>query len=185
MATPTSNASLIFYPNDPSWIPGNHDDVVRSLSELKLISDKIENEKHYYTAGDKFLDYIAFMGCSPNINFSPGDSTDKYSYINLATVSDTVSVITSQHTRAPRCQKCGGVLKNWQDQITQQQLECTSCGQTSPPWTYDWRNTAGFCRFYIEITEIYPKEAIPQDILLERLENKLGVNWQYFYFFNG
>lgn len=52
---------------------------------------------------------------------------------------------------------------------------------TSVPWLYNWRKSAGFARFFIEITEIYPKEAIPQPGLLSALETMSDERWKYFY----
>ena len=53
--------------------------LINALQEIRLISQAIDYEHtpaHYYT-GDKFLDYIAYMGCSPAIQFEAStDSKD-------------------------------------------------------------------------------------------------------------
>jgi hypothetical protein len=40
---------------------------------------------------------------------------------------------------------------------------------------------AGYARLFIEITDIFPKEAIPQQLLLDKLSAIARTDWQYFY----
>jgi len=40
---------------------------------------------------------------------------------------------------------------------------------------------AGYAQLFIEITDIFPKEAIPQQLLLDKLSDITNVDWQYFY----
>jgi hypothetical protein len=182
------DACLVLCPDDPHWIPGNPENIINCLRHRELISDEIINTSHdmsrCFLAGEKFLDLITFMGCSPNINLSPSDVSEKFSFIGLETTPDAITALTSRHTQAPHCPACNKAEKDWRQKLTSTELQCASCGQSSPPWLYNWRKSAGFGRTFIRITEIYPKEAIPQQALLDHLRDELGAGWQYFYYFS-
>lgn len=176
----TSNASLIIHPGNPEWLPDETEKIISYLQDTGLVADRLHAEKQSYLVGDKFLDLIAFLGCSPNINLSPQDNLDKYCFVRLI-ASDKIIAITGKHTHSPRCPRCTKPEKNWSERMAATTLQCSYCGQTSPLWHYNWRKSAGFGRFFIEITEIYPKEAIPQPALLTALGQQYEATWDYFY----
>lgn len=182
--TTTSPACLILHPDKPDWFPENLETLINCLLSTGLVSENIKNMNQCYFAGDKFLDLITFMGCSPSISFTPDKTSDKFSFIRLITTPDEITTLTSKHTYAPHCPGCKKAVKDWRRRITVSELKCPMCGETSLPWHYNWRKSAGFGRLFIEITEIYPKEAIPQQSLLDQLKNELGVEWKYFYYYN-
>lgn len=189
MNTVSSKSCLILHPVDPNWIPTDINNVTTCLRDIGLISDEIHISNHNdrgqrFLAGDKFLDLIMFMGCSPAINFTPEAGPGKFSFIRLMTIPNTIAALTSGITRSPHCPACNKIEKDWHSKIAITELECSACGKSSLPWHYNWRKSAGFGRFFIEITEIYPKEAIPQQGLLDQLRDGLGTNWQYFYYYN-
>ena len=179
----TSNASLIIHPDDPEWFPDDFKEVITSLRNTGLISGNIPGKDQSYFVGDKFLGLIAFMGCSPNINLTPQDNPDKFCFTRLITKQE-ITALTSQHTHSPLCPHCQKPEKDGLNMMTSTTLQCSSCGQTTAPWNYNWRKSAGFGRFFIELTEIYPKEAIPQPALLLELEQRHGTSWTYFYLYS-
>jgi hypothetical protein len=44
-----------------------------------------------------------------------------------------------------------------------------------------WRKMAGYAHLFIEITDVFPKEAIPQTLLLDSLTDMSHTGWTYFY----
>ena len=58
------NALLVLCPDDPHWVPPDDKSLVRLLQSIQLISTPLD-EPALYLAGDKFLDLVSFMGCSP------------------------------------------------------------------------------------------------------------------------
>lgn len=184
MTNAISEPSLMIHPVEPDWAPPDIDIVIDCLLQTQLIAGSLNNMEKSYFAGEKFVDLITFIGCSPNINLMPDDSSTAFSFIRLTTTPDTTTVLTSQHTMSPHCPACNKAEKQWRNKMAMTGLECSSCGLSSLPWLYNWRKSAGFCRFYIQITEIYPREAIPQQHLLDQLSTRLGINWQYFYYYN-
>jgi hypothetical protein len=46
----------------------------------------------------------------------------------------------------------------------------------------NWRQLAGFGRFFIEVWGIFPHEAVPTEKLLKQLASHTpGVSWSFFY----
>lgn len=179
----SANTSLIIHPDDPNWLPDDFNEITASLRHLGLIAGKIPDKEQSYFVGDNFLELIAFMGCSPNINLTPQADTDKFCFIKLITKPE-ITALTSQHTHSPHCPDCKKPEKDWLNKITDTALHCSFCGQINAPWNYNWRKSAGFGRFFVEVTEIYPKEAIPQPTLLSALEQHHDTNWVYFYLYS-
>lgn len=177
----TSSASLVIHPEDPDWYPENPEAVTQALQALGLAAEEIEGEANSYLVGEKFLDLVAFMGCSPSISFTPGEDSSRFTFIRVTTSPDRITALTGQHSFAPHCPACKKPVTDWRESLSDNALPCTNCGAVSPPWLYNWRRSAGFARCFIEITDIYPKEAIPQDALLSSLENINQGAWKYFY----
>ena len=58
---------------------------------------------------------------------------------------------------------------------------CSSCGANAEASELNWRQGAGFGRFFMEIQNVFPGEAVPGDELLRALEASTGTPWTYFY----
>ena len=177
----TSNASLIIYPGDPNWTPDNPEALLKVLQEARLTGDVLNKNENSFLVGEKFLDHISFMGCSPNIKLDNEDNDGKFTFVRI-TATNSITALTGKHSFAPHCPHCKKPEKNWQELLQDNQLTCSLCHTTSNAWQYNWRKSAGFGRCFIEITDIYPKEAIPQPSLLDSLEKTFQVPWEYFFF---
>ena len=169
--------------------PVQHDFTVREpsslLSELKninFISQTIENSSGFdYFTGDKFLDYVAYMGCAPAIQFEANTAGENFCHIKIQQF-DSVKLIHSRiQARAPHCPHCGKPVKNWQQNRNETTILCELCATTSNIAEFNWRKMAGYARLFIEITDIFPKEATPQQSLLDKLSAITEVEWVYFY----
>ncbi|MEN8212954.1 MAG: hypothetical protein ABFR19_01205 [Pseudomonadota bacterium] len=153
------------------------------LSHIGLIGSGIENLQNSYLAGEKFLQLITFMGCSPHIRFEPEDDRDKgYCYISLSS-SNNPRLRASEHARPPRCHACRKPLGGeWQTAVTHEAaITCLHCGQQQYADQLGWRNDAGLGRFFIEIHNIFPGEAQPVPQLQQQLQGIAGSPWRYFY----
>lgn len=174
-------ASLVLHPADPSWAPESPETLIRFLQELGLAGEPLHNDENSFSVGEKFLEHISFMGCSPHIKFDNVNCDGKFTFIRISTTA-SITALTGQHSFAPHCPHCKKSEKNWRENLKDNQLTCSHCQQTSAAWQYNWRKSAGFARCFIEITDIYPKEAIPQPSLLASLEKKFQVSWGYFFY---
>lgn len=177
----TSNASLVLYPDDPNWTPEDPDVCINFLQEIKLAGNNLDKEEMCFLVGDKFLDYISFMGCSPNIKFNKKNNDEKFTFIRII-LSESVTALTGKHSFSPLCPQCKKPNKNWRENLEDNQLVCNHCQTTSDAWQFNWRKSACFARCFIEITDIYPKEAIPQPSLLTALEKKFQTSWAYCFY---
>jgi len=156
---------------------------IHSLQTIGLIAHKIDTEKtgqHYFT-GEKYLDYIAYMGCAPSIQFEAGSNNEKFCFIKIHQLPESQLIHSRKQARAPHCPRCNKAVKNWQDKKTAASIHCDLCDNTSGIEAFNWRKMAGYAQLFIEITDIFPKEAIPQQILLDKLADISDVEWLYFY----
>jgi len=176
----TTNASLVLYPTEPDWVPDDPEALIIFLQAAGLAGDPLIKHENSFLAGEKFLDHISFMGCSPNIKFSDENNDGKFTFIHL-TITPTITALTGKHSFAPHCPHCKKPEKNWRELLKDNQLTCSHCQQTANAWQFNWRKSAGFARCFIEITDIYPKEAIPQPLLLESLKKRFQISWGYFF----
>jgi hypothetical protein len=182
--TYVSTASLLIYPQSPHWFPDNPAEFTAHLRAIGFIGETIDQSSCF--AGEQFLEHVAFMGCAPNIRFAPDNDSDKFTHVRLHFHQHTAA-LTGAHTRAPNCPQCRKAFTQWSaalDALTVESLwTCEHCQQISPPWDYQWRKSAGFARVFIEVTDIYPKEALPQQTLLDSLEQDSKIRWDYCFMF--
>jgi len=184
MPSTHGKGSLYLCPQQPDFNLSDTSSLVTALKEIGLISHKInpqESSQHYYFTGDKYLDYIAYMGCAPSIQFEAGENDADFCAIGLHRY-ETAQLIHSQApSRAPHCPVCHKPVKDWQQHRTGSTISCTHCHTSSQIEKFNWRKMAGYARLFIEITDIFPKEAIPQQVLMEKLSSISKTGWLYFY----
>ncbi|MDT8282587.1 MAG: hypothetical protein RQ982_07210, partial [Gammaproteobacteria bacterium] len=95
---------------------------------------------------------------------------------------DTAKLIVNKsQDRALHCPKCQQAVKNWQQHKTDTTIRCNHCDTISNIEDFNWRKMAGIARLFIEVTDIFPKEAIPQKLLLDKLADLTDIEWTYFY----
>ena len=181
------NSFLVLCPVDPHWTLPDDEGLIRLLQSVRLIG-KLYRETMDFWPGERFLDLVAFLGCSPDIKLEPDEDSPHFCFIRLKTRTRSVEFHAGDHSFAPRCPQCRSAMDDWRNRIHDWQqragnapLPCNSCGHPAMPWDYNWRKSAGFGRCFIEINNIYPREAIPQQHLLDTLNSHYQVNWHYFY----
>lgn len=183
MSSAHGKCSLYLIPEQPDYTVEDISSLITALQDIGLISHKIDpqdNDTHYYS-GERFLDYIAYMGCAPTIQFEASGDGEDYCFIKLHHYDKAKLIHSRTQSRAPHCPACQKPVKDWQDSRTDATISCNLCHTTVGIEKFNWRKMAGFARLFIEITDIFPKEAIPQQILLDKLAAKLETNWSYFY----
>ncbi len=184
MRIPAASSSLMLLPDDHRWAPDKTDTTIQTLSETGLIEKAISGRANAFYTGDKFLDLIAFVGCSPALQFRPTAANPDFCYIHLHTLTEPTLIHSLKQARAPQCPRCQKPVKNWQDSYHEHHshLACDYCGKHSDIETFNWRKSAGIASFFIEITSVFPREAIPQSALIKSLEKIHCGNWTYFYY---
>lgn len=79
--------------------------------------------------------------------------------------------------RCPHC-RCEAVID---EPVADKVYTCPGCDERMRAHQLDWRQAAGFGRFFIEVSGIYPHEAVPADRLLQRLRDFSHGDWNYFF----
>ena len=173
--------SLFLYPKKPDWST-EPTTLIKTLKTIELIGDEIPESEDSFFVGEQFLNYINFLGCAPNIEFNATDENPNFCSIRLIDNDEVIMIHTRSLVRAPHCPHCKKPVKQWQDFTADTPWVCPHCEQTAYDHDYDWRRTAGFARHFIIITDIYPKEALPQPSLLAKLSSLTQVEWDYSYY---
>ena len=177
-----SDCSLFLQPSTTDAI--DNDGLVDVMRATGLAGDAIDTaEKHGYLTGQRYLELINYLGCSPSVAFEPGADGQRFCHINIHQF-DTPRLITCRsQPKKPQCPSCNRPLSSWScdDAADSPSIRCDNCDTETATERYNWRRSAGFARSFIEITDIFPREAVPQPALLDRLEAATGISWQYFY----
>jgi hypothetical protein len=177
----TSACALFLYPEQADFCIEDLSQFIIRLQEYGFIAETITNQKSSFYTGNRFLDYIAYMGCSPAIQFEASKSNEHFCFIRIHRYDKAKLIVSQKQARAPHCPHCNKPVNEWQKNKTQETLYCGQCHTTANIAEFNWRKMAGYGRMFIEITDIFPKEAIPQQILLDKLTAISKTDWSYFY----
>lgn len=182
-----SDCSLYLQPSTTDTIAS--DVLVDALRTTGLVGDSLEaTQDRRYLTGENYLELINYLGCSPNISFEPGvnDAATEnkgFCHINILQFDMPRLILCQSQPRKPQCPSCKRPVSSWPagsapDTPT---ITCDNCHTETATERYNWRKSAGFARSFIEISDIFPREAVPQPVLLDKLESATGISWQYFY----
>ncbi len=186
---PLHNGRLILTPQSPYWALEDPAPLIDKLRSIGLIEQPLANQPNHYLLGDKFMQWISFMGCSPFIRMEPGQDDEPFCHLIIDGPTPQPRLITGRNTTPPRCAHCRKRLTDWRNTFASWEREstgwlasCTHCGQMQDPATYDFRQTAGCGRLFLFIENIFPQEAIPSPGLLELLKKATDDQaWVFFY----
>jgi len=182
-----STGSLLLHPADPSTAP-DADRVLNALKTTGLAGAPMERIDNAWLAGEQFLQSVTFMGCSPFIELEPaGDDGEDFCFIRLH-IFQTPQLIFGRLTRPPKCPHCKKPLLHQPGDIARMlkagetaDLECARCKKPSSARDVLWRRDAGVGRVFVEITSIFPGEAVPVGGFMQQFEQLTGSPWKYFY----
>ncbi|HEY9150552.1 MAG TPA: hypothetical protein VIQ75_07080 [Gammaproteobacteria bacterium] len=182
---------LILHAGDPAHRPPDVHALAATLADIGLIATPLPGLPDAWYAGDAFLSHVIFLGCSPQVEFEPGDpqqaAAGHFCHVRYQR-QDAGPVFRSSAGRLqPRCPGCRGRLEQWQELVRdwpsdrEATVPCAGCGRTLQAPELDWRQCAGFGRWFLEIWNIHPHEAVPTEALITRLEQVAGTPVRYFY----
>jgi hypothetical protein len=177
------HSKLILTPSSEAALPPTGQ-VVESLSAIGLTRDTRATDvagQAAYLAGDRFLQLITFLGCSPFVRLEqehPDDS--EFSHIRIRGPFAQPLFRSGPNTTPPRCPVCRHRYVHWGELAEQDSFNCEGCGTNLSMTTLNWRQSAGTGRLFIEIWGVFPGEAVPSAELISALES-LGCRWDYFY----
>ena len=175
--------SLYLCPDQHDFMPDDILSFISALQNINFISQPINTKVSDYRffTGNSFLDFIAYMGCAPAIQFEASENSSAFCFIKIHHYESAQLIYNQKQARAPHCPQCNKPVSNWQQNKISTTIPCDHCHTTFNIENFNWRKMAGYAQLFIEITDIFPKEAIPQQLLLDKLLSITNIDWQYFY----
>lgn len=178
---------LVLTPVDARVAP-ERTPLIASLTDAELIGEPLDRGRGRFHIGSRFLSLVTFAGCAVRIPGEPGpDPGAPFCHVSIPPASGRPRLLAGRNTRPPRCPGCRARLVDWREQRERWQAEpdtptgCRGCGETRPPWHWDWKHQGGFGRLFVCLEEVFPGEAVPTPSLLELLSRTSGSDWGYFY----
>jgi hypothetical protein len=189
MPKPLHTGRLVLTPTDPYFLPQDLSAITTRLQGIDLIGAPLAGSDHHYLLGERFIQLVTFMGCSPFIQLEPGHEGEAFCHLVIEDPTEQPRLLTGKNTTPPRCAACRKRIDNWRATFAHWltagpgwQATCPHCGREQDPATYDFRQTAGCGRLFLFIENIFPQEAVPSPALLDHLSAVSGtVPWHYFY----
>lgn len=160
-----------------STYPNNHytqSELIDFLISCKLIHFKSEQ----LLPADLFMQHITFLGCSPNLGEGISTQITAQKTSNIRAIGgNSISKLSCPHCKEKLDEPSllisnYSINKNWY---------APCCLQKIPLSSINWRKSAGFSNTFIQISNIFPKEAIPSDDFLLLLSQFSLSSWHYFY----
>ncbi len=127
---------------------------------------------------DQFMFLITFLGCSPNINLETKIEIQIH-------VNKKISAFGGESIVKLVCPNCktkisqaNQLISSFKDHYL---WNSDCCDKDIDIQKINWRKSAGFSQSFIQINNIFPKEAIPSEGLQNLLNKFSQSSWNYFY----
>ena len=169
--------SLYLFPSESEATPTTSSDLRDHLSDIDLV--RKNGNLDILPPGERLMEYINFLGCSPTLQSGQLECQVRIHVYNKVTALGGESV---ESLRYPECRH---IITDPQRLLhrafSQPNWVCSECGNSGNIKEINWRKSAGFSRLFIEISSIFPKEALPNDKLLALLHQFNQTSWSWFY----
>lgn len=181
---------MILFPCEAHYAPESWAILAGALQETEIIGSSFgEHQDYRFLVGDKFLQYVTFLGCSPHIELQPpADGSLNFCHFQFSQFKQNPIFRHASNNVFARCPQCGKRIATWQHPVSQWRenpqcfmFACEKCHAEISLYQLSWRHTAAVARVFIDIFSIYPQEAIPTDQFMRVMQNATGEKWDYFY----
>ena len=191
MTTLIADNRLVLYPTSPQCTVSG-DDLQQALRNIEFIQDGFNFESaSHFLVGERFLEHLSFLGCSPHINIEPpvhGQEYDtEFCHVSLQLEEKPV-FLAGSNLRAPACPACKkrstavpAIAVDGKYIDSKHEWQCPHCGQLQPFAELNWRRTAAVSQCAIHLWGIHESEAVPNESLMRCLREISGCEWDYFY----
>ena len=183
---PKSFRQLVLCPEDPQWMSSVTEDACRAVGLIAEVIDEQTPSRFYI--GDQFLQHVSFMGCAPDIEFTPDQDKEldwqQFTFVHLSSDSIEAHCFVDLDMAKPQCPACQKRIREPRLYLSKMgRQRCPHCQHEAELGEFNWREFGGCARTRVSIVNAYPKEAIPTDNLLQQLEKQTQVKWRYFYYY--
>ena len=173
----------------PEAPPPPTDLLLAGLRDVGFIGRPLDDRATaVFLTGERFLQLVTFMGCSPHIQLDPPVDGGSFCHIRLEGPWPEPRLMRGRNTRPPRCAHCRASLSRWEQELdrwcthpSRADVHCHQCGRHQRPLDLQWRRNAGFGRLFLLVEDIFPGEAVPVSSLMQSLRQTSGSPWDYFY----
>ena len=185
---------LVLHPLDADFALTSWDGLIARLREVAFLGEQLdkpinEKQQNRFLVGERFIQYITFMGCSPAVELSPPtDGSLDFCHIHFSAITPESRFRSASQNVFARCPQCRKRISNWEEAVSlwskdssAVNFNCDKCAEPVSLHQLGWRHTAGFARLFIDVYSIYPQEGIPTDPFLSLLEAQTGAQWDYFF----
>lgn len=168
--------SLFLFPLDAES-NASMESVWRTLADKGITSAK--GNSPVASSGSKLMEFINYLGCSPVANQLETESLIKLHHFDRTTGLGGESIEKMRYHCCKQPVKDGPALLR---QLTEHSsAKCPNCHAEIDASQINLRKSGGFAKLFIEITHIFPKEALPNDLLLKQLSSLTECEWSWFY----
>jgi hypothetical protein len=191
MMSSLADNRLVLYPLESTTVISERV-LEDALKEIGFIAAPfmIEGDKRYF-AGERFIEHISFLGCSPHINLEPpaaGQESDtEFCHVSFL-LADAPMFLAGDNLVVPSCPSCRKrqqsgelALSPWQTVTESMCWQCEHCGQEHAYAALNWRRTAAIARTSVHVWGVHESEAVPNESLLNCLRGLDVGDWDYFY----
>jgi hypothetical protein len=196
--TPVSAHKLLLCPDDPGCPEIATAVLADHLQAIGLAGNAVSlGAETIYPTGERFLQLVTFLGCSPAIELDLPDAPDvleaacaagQVCHIRISRSGRRLRFRAGNRPAAPRCPACRQPVADWETRIATWRSnpgdsgwECSHCAHQARVFDLNFRKGAGFGHTFIEIWGIHPAEAAPVAALLDALEDLGGCKWKTLY----
>jgi Zn ribbon nucleic-acid-binding protein len=189
---------LILYPSQADCPAIDIDELALRLESIGLIGTAFQCQGGTrYLAGERFLQLVTLLGCSPQIELEPpadaaaaesACAEGRFCHVRLVANRNVICFRASAQAPPPRCPHCRQVearwpdlLQRWETNPDHPQWTCAECGHQGRLYDLNLRRSGGFAHTYIEIWGIFPSEAVPGETLLSTLQQLGDCDWNYMF----
>jgi len=149
MSNTKQTGCLVLAPAPATSIPRNR--LLEYLHDCGFIGDAFSNGSTAdFLIGERFLQLITFMGCSPHIELTPPADGRSFCHVRIRGPLDQPLLLAGGNAQAPRCPSCRGriepwreLLDEWHNQAASPIVTCPHCGEKQRPMELNWRRQAG------------------------------------------
>ena len=183
ISTLAMNSSLYLFPRPVLEEPPAMEAVIAVLRGCGFLGEPLD--PGLFRVGGGFFRHITFAGCSPHLKLEPESETDgDFTCLRLWEERVPRLRIAPQRGR-PRCPACRTAVAGWKERLSDWKQDatgrwvCPACGKESRVAELDWRQYGVAARLLVEVTRVWPGEALPTDGLLAELGAGTGRAWGF------